>query len=78
MPIGVSVPSFSLFGGCTMSNEMRLVAAGIPLEDAVMICFAMRKSGGLEEFIRQEEEKAKDRVDALSKASGKGLDRNGI
>lgn len=45
-----------------MNEERRLINIGMPIEDAIMVCFALRRAGGLEAFVRREEEKAKDRI----------------
>lgn len=44
-----------------MYDELRLVAIGFPLEDAVSICYSMRKEGDLEDFIHQQEELYRNR-----------------
>lgn len=38
-----------------MSDEMRLVSIGWPLEDALTFCFSARKEGSLEDFIQEQE-----------------------
>ena len=45
-----------------MSEELRLIKLGWPLEDALTFCFSKRKEGGLLEFVEAEEEKARDRA----------------
>lgn len=38
-----------------MTDERRLLATGMPLEDAISNCYAMRREGTLPEFVRKEE-----------------------
>lgn len=40
-----------------MTDERRLLASGMPLEDAISNCYAMRREGTLPEFIRQQEKR---------------------
>lgn len=40
-----------------MSDERRLLATGIPLEDAISMCHDMRRDGTLSEFVKNEESK---------------------
>lgn len=40
-----------------MSDERRLAATGMPLEDAISNCHAMRRDGTLEEFVQEQEQK---------------------
>ena len=39
------------------SEERRLIAAGIPLDEAITICASMRREGGLAEFVAAMEER---------------------
>lgn len=39
-----------------MSEERRLLMAGMPLEDAISNCHAMRREGTLPEFVEQQEQ----------------------
>lgn len=39
-----------------MTEERRLAATGMPLEDAISMCRDMRRDGTLPEFVRKEEE----------------------
>lgn len=39
------------------SEERRLIAAGIPLDEAITICASMRREGGLAEFVAALEER---------------------
>lgn len=43
------------------SEERRLIAAGIPLDEAITICASMRREGGLAEFVAAMEERGKGR-----------------
>lgn len=38
-----------------MTEERRLIAAGIPIEDAISTCNDLRRDGGLPEFVRSKE-----------------------
>lgn len=38
-----------------MTDERRLLAAGMPLEDAISNCHALRREGRLAEFVIREE-----------------------
>lgn len=38
-----------------MTDKRRLLAAGMPLEDAISNCYAMRREGTLREFIADAE-----------------------
>lgn len=38
-----------------MTEERRLIATGMPLEDAISNCHAMRRNGKLDKFVRTEE-----------------------
>lgn len=38
-----------------MTEERRLLAAGMPLEDAISTCQALRREGSLEEFAARKE-----------------------
>ena len=38
-----------------MTDERRLMAAGMPLEDAISNCYAMRREGDLPEFVSEQE-----------------------
>lgn len=38
-----------------MTDERRLMAAGMPLEDAISNCCAMRREGTLTEFVSEQE-----------------------
>lgn len=40
-----------------MTEERRLLAAGMPLEDAISNCHAMRREGTLSDFVSNEEAK---------------------
>lgn len=48
-----------------MSEELRLVRLGWPLEDAVTFCFSKRKEGGLLEFVEAQEAKTKEEVNYI-------------
>lgn len=39
------------------SEERRLIAAGLPLDEAITICVSMRREGGLPEFVAAMEER---------------------
>lgn len=39
-----------------MTEERRLMATGMPLEDAISNCYAMRREGNLREFVREKEQ----------------------
>ncbi len=45
-----------------MYEELRLIRLGWPLDAALTLCHSMRKEGGLEAFVRAEEEKARDKA----------------
>lgn len=53
---------FIFFRGDTVSEELRLIRLGWPLEDAITFCFSKRKEGGLEEFVMAEEKKAREQA----------------
>ena len=38
-----------------MTEERRLLAAGMPLEDAISNCHALRREGSLPEFVERQE-----------------------
>lgn len=40
-----------------MSDERRLAATGMPLEDAISMCHDMRRDGTLNEFVQDQEHK---------------------
>lgn len=40
-----------------MTEERRLLAAGMPLEDAISNCYAMRREGSLPSFVAEQEHK---------------------
>lgn len=40
-----------------MTEERRLIAIGFPLDEAITLCYSMRKEGTLAEFVEKEEEK---------------------
>lgn len=44
-----------------MYDEKRLIVLGIPLEDAISICDAMRREGKLEEYIQAQEQEYRNR-----------------
>lgn len=44
-----------------MHDERRLMALGVPLEDAITICDDLRREGTLEEFIQAREEEYRRR-----------------
>ena len=44
-----------------MYDERRLVALGIPLEDAISICDDLRREGALEEYIQAQEKEYRRR-----------------
>lgn len=39
-----------------MTEERRLMASGMPLEDAISNCHALRREGTLREFVAEHEE----------------------
>ena len=39
-----------------MTYERRLLASGMPLEDAISNCHALRREGGLQEFVAKQEQ----------------------
>lgn len=41
--------------------ERRLMAAGLPLDEAITLCQSMRREGGLAEFVAAAEERGKAR-----------------
>ena len=41
-----------------MSDERRLAATGMPLEDAISMCHDLRREGTLKEVIHREEKRA--------------------
>lgn len=41
-----------------MTEERRLLATGMPLEDAISMCRDLRRDGTLREFVRKEEQHA--------------------
>lgn len=43
------------------SEERRLIAAGIPLDEAITLCQSMRREGGLPEFVAAMEERGNGR-----------------
>lgn len=43
-----------------MTEELRLIRLGWPLEDAVTLCYSLRKEGRLKAFVEAEEAKARD------------------
>ena len=43
-----------------MNEEIRLIRLGWPLEDALTLCFSMRKEGGLAAFVEAEEARARE------------------
>lgn len=43
------------------SEERRLIAAGIPLDEAITLCQSMRREGGLAEFVAAMEERGDSR-----------------
>ena len=45
-----------------MGEELRLISLGWPLEDAVTLCFSLRKEGRLEAFVEAEEARAREKV----------------
>lgn len=45
-----------------MYEEHRLMALGFPLEDAISLCYSLRKEGTLHEFIENEEKKFRERL----------------
>lgn len=38
-----------------MSEEQRLISIGFPLEDALTICYSLRKEGTLRQFVEEQE-----------------------
>ena len=38
-----------------MTAERRLLGTGIPVEDIITMCGSLRRDGGLEEYVQQEE-----------------------
>lgn len=45
------------------TEERRLLAAGLPLDDIITICASMRREGGLSEFVAMAERSAKHSED---------------
>ena len=50
-----------------MDEERRLLSIGFPLEDAISICFSMRREGTLSDFVYQQEEIYHDRLESQRK-----------
>lgn len=48
-----------------MNEEIRLIRLGWPLEDALTLCFSLRKEGRLEAFVEAEEAKARDEANYI-------------
>lgn len=40
-----------------MTEERRLMMAGIPIEDAICMCNCLRREGDLEDYVRREEKR---------------------
>jgi len=53
---------FSFLEVSTMTEERRLMNTGIPLEDAISMCYDLRREGTLSEFIRSAEQNRRRRV----------------
>lgn len=47
-----------IFWGDSLQEERRLMQLGWPIEDALTFCFSIRREGGLESFVKAQEEKA--------------------
>lgn len=47
-----------------MTEERRLMNAGIPLEDAISMCYDLRREGTLSEFVRSAEQNRRRRDNA--------------
>ena len=45
-----------------MSEEIRLIRLGWTLEDALTLCFSLRKEGRLEAFVEAEEDRAREKA----------------
>lgn len=43
-----------------MSEELRLISLGWPLEDALTLCFSLRKEGKLAAFMEAEEARVRE------------------
>lgn len=44
-----------------MTEELRLISMGFPADEAICMCFAMRKEGTLRDFVREEEKRFKEK-----------------
>lgn len=45
-----------------MSEERRLIAIGFPADEAICMCYSMRRDGTLAAFVEQEEKKFAERI----------------
>ncbi len=53
-----------------MSEERRILEAGVPLEDAISLCHALRREGSLSDFASRLETECRNR--RLCRCGGKG------
>lgn len=53
-----------------MGEERRLIAIGFPADEAICLCYSMRREGTLAAFVEQEERKFAERMREVEVKNG--------